>query len=59
MAIGGKDVGVPQEVLVLDGSGDYEGLVAVLRTTGGLSDFDGFIIDARWMPPSPENASTD
>jgi hypothetical protein len=49
---------LPQEVLVLDGSGDYEGLVAVLRTTGGLSDFRGFIIDARLMPPPPENAAT-
>ena len=38
---------------------DYEGLVAVLRTTGGLSNFRGFIIDARWMPPPPENVSTD
>lgn len=50
---------LPEEVVVLDGSGDYEGLVAVLRTNGGLSDFHGFIIDARWMPPPPENASTD
>lgn len=50
---------LPEEVLVLDGSGEYDGLVAVLRTTGGLSEFRGFIIDARWMPPPPENASTD
>ena len=50
---------LPEEVLVLHGSGDYEGLVAVLRTTGGLSDFRGFIIDARWMPPPPENVLTD
>lgn len=50
---------LPQEVLVFDGSGDYEGLVAVLRTTGGLSEFRGFIIDARWMPPPPANGSTD
>ena len=47
---------LPQEVLVLEGSGDYEALVAVLRLTD-LSDFRGFIIDARWMPPPPENAS--
>jgi len=56
---------LPQEVLVLEGSGDYEGLVAVLRLTGGGrgvgrgSDFRGFIIDARWMPPPPENALTE
>lgn len=50
---------LPQEVLVLEGSGGYEGLVAVLRTTDGLAEFRGFIIDARWMPPPPENASSD
>jgi hypothetical protein len=52
---------LPQEVLVLEGSGDYEGLVAVLRTTGApaVEEFHGFIIDARWMPPPPENASTE
>jgi hypothetical protein len=49
------------EVVVLDGTGDYEGLVAVLRATGprgALSEFHGFILDARWMPPAPDNAST-
>jgi hypothetical protein len=54
---------LPQQVFVFEGSGDYEGLVAVLRLTGGQrgvthgEDFRGFIIDARWMPPPPENAS--
>jgi hypothetical protein len=50
---------LPQEVFVLEGSGDYEGLVAVLRVTGkpATEDFRGFIVDARWMPPPPENAS--
>jgi len=52
---------LPDEVVVLDGTGDYEGLVTVLRATdpnGALSEFHGFILDARWMPPAPENAST-
>ena len=47
------------DVVVLDGTGDYEGLVTVLRATGPpLSEFHGFIMDARWMPPAPDNAST-
>ena len=56
---------LPQQVFVFEGSGDYEGLVAVLRLTGGQPghsrrrDFRGFIIDARWMPPPPENALTE
>ncbi len=52
---------LPDEVIVLDGDGEYEGLVAVLRATGpngALSDFHGYIIDERLYPPAPENAST-
>jgi hypothetical protein len=54
---------LPDEVIVLDGDGEYEGLVAVLRATSGaggypLSDFHGYIIDERLYPPAPDNAST-
>jgi hypothetical protein len=52
---------LPDEVIMLDGDGEYEGLVAVLRATGpngALSDFHGYIIDERMYPPAPENAST-
>jgi hypothetical protein len=45
-------------LLVLYGEGDYEGLVAVLTSTGcGLCTFEGFIIDGDFPPPT-ETAST-
>jgi hypothetical protein len=47
------------EAIVLDGDGDYQGLVAVLRAKDGLKDIRGFIMDARLLPPPPENASTE
>jgi hypothetical protein len=47
------------ETIVLDGDGDYQGLVAVLRGKDGLRDIRGFIMDARLLPPPPENASTE
>ena len=46
---------------MLDGDGEYEGLVAVLRATGpngALSDFHGYIIDEWMYPPAPGNASS-
>ena len=52
---------LPDEVVVLDGDGEYEGLVAVLRATGPrgpLSEFHGYIVDERLYPPAPDNAST-
>ena len=48
----------PSEGIVLDGEGEYEGLVAVLYTEDLHKDFWGAIIDARLLPPPPENAST-
>jgi len=47
------------ETIVLDGDGDYQGLVAVLRGKDRLRDIRGFIMDARLLPPPPENASTE
>jgi len=45
---------------VYDGEGGYDGLIAVLEfsDSGGSVPFYGFILDARQLPPAPENAST-
>jgi len=45
---------------VYDGEGGYDGLIAVLQfsDSGGSVPFYGFILDARQLPPAPENAST-
>ena len=45
---------------VLDGGGDYDGLVAVLQVTHSSDTgetYTGYIIDADSLPPAPENAS--
>ncbi len=46
-------------VQIFDGDGEYAGLVAVLMFDSSfeLIEFSGFIVDARTMPPLPENAS--
>ena len=44
---------------VLDGSGAYDGLVAVLQVTDDMSGqtYHGYIIEAAMLPPIPETAS--
>jgi hypothetical protein len=50
-------VGVdPMTTLVLGGEGAYDGLVAVLRSTG-LGEWDGYIVGGE-LVPIPENAWT-
>ena len=53
-----NDLGIGErEVIVLDGAGGYEGLVAVLESTGRHRGFEGFILDARHFPPPPDGVS--
>ena len=44
---------------VLDGEGAYDGLVAVLQVTNSEASgqtYHGYVIDAAFLPPTPENA---
>jgi len=48
--------------MVLDGERGYEGLVAVLQAANSAESgqtYRGFIIDARLLPPIPENTSAE